>query len=144
MFWLTFQINLYVPTFFATSGKKVLDPNLPYIRTSQTKIRNVCLSIILEFCLFLSVCSLSTAYTSLCSGLKYLLKYCILSIIIMVWLNFSFSGLFVWADRKHWPMSEKISQKLTAFVFGYTYLLQTFTECVSNQNAHFNISTCQM
>ena len=29
----------------------VLDPNEPNINTSQTKLRNVCLSVILEFCL---------------------------------------------------------------------------------------------
>ena len=38
---------------------------------SQTKVRNDCLSVILEFCLLLTVvCSASAAYTSLCKGLK--------------------------------------------------------------------------
>ena len=37
--------------FFATSWKKVLDPNGPYIISSQTKLRNLCLSVISEFCL---------------------------------------------------------------------------------------------
>ena len=44
-----FAVTLYVPTIFATSGKKVLDPNGPYINTFQTILRNVCLSIISEF-----------------------------------------------------------------------------------------------
>ena len=35
--------------------KKVKDPNGPYISTGQTKIRNVCMSVILEFCLLLSL-----------------------------------------------------------------------------------------
>ena len=38
----------------------------------------------------------------------------------------------------------KISQKLTAFVFGSTYNHQTFTECIHNQFSHFDKSTCQM
>ena len=37
-----------------------------------------------------------------------------------------------------------ISKKLTAFVFGKTYLHQNFTEYMSNQYAHFDISTCQL
>ena len=60
--------------------KRILEPNEPYIRASQTKIRNICMSVILEFCLpVVAVYSASTAYTSLCRGLKYLLKipYCI-------------------------------------------------------------------
>ena len=57
------------------SKKKVLDQNGLYINTCQTKIRNACLSVTLEFCLLLSaVCSASAAYTSLGRGLKYLLK----------------------------------------------------------------------
>ena len=42
------------------------------IYKDETKIRNFCLSVILEFCLSSSLSSL--AYTSLCRGLKYLLK----------------------------------------------------------------------
>ena len=42
---------------------------------------------------------------------------------------------------QHWPMYEKISQKWTSFAFGSKYHYQTFTECVSNQYTHFNIST---
>ena len=47
----------------------------PYINTFQTILRNICLSVILEFCLLSVVCSLSAsaAYTSLYRGLKYLL-----------------------------------------------------------------------
>ena len=35
----TFQLT-YVPTIFVTSRKMVLDPNRPFISTSQTKLRN--------------------------------------------------------------------------------------------------------
>ena len=45
------------PTIFATfsfQNKNVLDPNASYISTSETKMRNVCLSVILEHCLLLS------------------------------------------------------------------------------------------
>ena len=41
-------------------------------------------------------------------------------------------------------MSEIMSQKWTAFVFGVKYLHQTFTECVSNQYTHFDTSICQI
>ena len=47
------------PLFFATSGKKVLDPNWPYISMFQTKIRNVCLLVISVFCLSSSVYSVA-------------------------------------------------------------------------------------
>ena len=64
------------PLFLQLPEKMVLDPNWPYISTFQTILRNVCLSIISEFCLSVgrSVCRASTAYTSFCRGLKYLLK----------------------------------------------------------------------
>ena len=49
--------------------RKILDPNGPYISTSQTKIKNFCLSVILEFCLSLSQShSLYHAYSSLGRG----------------------------------------------------------------------------
>ena len=41
-------------------------------------------------------------------------------------------------------MSEKISQKWTAFAFGRAYLRQTYTECLPNQYKHFDISTYQI
>ena len=44
----------YAPTIFATCGKRVLVSNGPYISTFQTILKNVCLSVILKFCL--SVC----------------------------------------------------------------------------------------
>ena len=44
------------------------DPNGPYISTSQTNLRNVYLLVISEFSLS------SVTYTSLCRGLKCLLK----------------------------------------------------------------------
>ena len=61
--------------------------------------------------------SLSTAYTSLCKGLKYLLK---VKYFILVYLNIA--------------LCLKIK----------VYLHQTFTECVYNKYAHFDISLCQM
>ena len=61
------------PLFLWLLGRKVLNTIGPYINPSQTKIGYVCLSIISAFCLS-SVCSSPTAYTSLCRGLKYLLK----------------------------------------------------------------------
>ena len=44
------NIHLCSYFFFATPGKKFLDPNRSYISTSQTKIRNVCLLVTLEYC----------------------------------------------------------------------------------------------
>ena len=69
VFWVTFQVTL-CSYYFCNFRKKVLDPNGPYISTFHTILRNVCLSVISEFCLSLS----STAYTSLCRDLKYLLE----------------------------------------------------------------------
>ena len=84
----------------------------------------------------------SADYISLYRNLKYLLKE---RYIILMWPDFFlFSGLFVWAGRKHCHMSEKISQKWTPFLFGNTYLHQTFTECVSNRYPHFGVLICQM
>ena len=51
---------------------------------TMTEIRIVCLSVILEFYLLLSVCNASIVYTSLCRGLKYLLK---VQYIILVYPN---------------------------------------------------------
>ena len=54
-------------------------------------------------------CGASAAYISLYIGLKYyLLK---VSYIIQDWPDFQFSRLCAWGDRKHFPISEKISQK---------------------------------
>ena len=44
--------STYVSTIFATFRRKVMDPNGS---TSQTKIRNVCLSLTSKFCLLSSV-----------------------------------------------------------------------------------------
>ena len=60
--------------FFCHFRKKVLDQNGPYISTIQTILRNVCLTVILEFSLPSSVCVFAPAYTSLCRGLQYLVK----------------------------------------------------------------------
>ena len=130
------------PLFLQLPEKRILDPNGPYISTFQKILRNVCLSVILEFCLssvicrlpsvvcclwsvvydLLSViCSTSAAYTSLCRDLKYWLK---VRYIILTWPNFLFSRLFLWAGRKHWSMFENNIKKCTAFVFGKTKLSQ--------------------
>ena len=91
-------------TIYATSGKKVLDPNGPYISTSPRKIRNVCLSVILELCLP-SVCSASTAYTNLFSGLKYLPKNLYFIPVYFNLVGFLiFETLCFWAGRKHCPV----------------------------------------
>ena len=60
------------------------------------------------------VCSASTAYTSLCRGLKYLLKIIYIILVypnVARFLNFLDSLL---------RQSKEISQKLTAFEFGST------------------------
>ena len=68
------------PLFLWFPEKYALDPNVPYIGTSQTKIRNVCLSAILEFLL-------SVAYTNLEPWNIYQ-KYRILFKIILTQLDF--------------------------------------------------------
>ena len=55
-------LNDSVPTIFATSRKKILDPNGPYKNTFQTVLRNCCLSVISKFWLLsVVVCSASAA-----------------------------------------------------------------------------------
>ena len=44
-----------------------------------------------------------------------------------------------WAGPKYCPMSKKILQKWTGFVFGNTLIQQTFTECVHIYNIHILI-----
>ena len=66
-----------------------------------------------------------------------ILDYPRLSKIILMWQDFWFSRLFVWAGRKNNP-------KWTTFVICNTYLHQTFTECGSNQYTYFHVSICQM
>ena len=56
-----FNKPTYVDIFFAISEKKVLDPNGPYISTFQSILRNVYLSVILEFCLLSSSSSASVS-----------------------------------------------------------------------------------
>ena len=86
---------------------------------------NVCLSVILEFCLLLSVaCLASAAYTNLCKGLKYLLIVPWLDL----WLSRLWSRLCIWAHQKHCPIYEK-KQKWTAFVFGVSH---SFTKPFQN------------
>ena len=94
--------------------KKVLGPNGSYISTSQIKLRNVCLSVILEFCLssaiiIIVVCSASTA---LCRSQKYLLKA---QYIILGYPNvarFLIFNTFFGAGCKHCPMSENNITKM--------------------------------
>ena len=52
IFWFTFIVNLC--RHFLWFPKKVLDQNGPYINMFQTNLRNVCVSVILEFCLLWS------------------------------------------------------------------------------------------
>ena len=78
-FWSTFDLLFskpIFPIFLQLLERKVLDSNGPHICMSQTKISNFCLLEISKFCLSSSpvVLSATTAYTSLCRGLKYLLK----------------------------------------------------------------------
>ena len=87
-FW---HVLRHVPTIFATSRRKALDSNGPYISTSQTKIRKVYLYVgYFEILSVVVVClwsgSTSAVYTSLCRGLKYLLNvpYIILGYPILV------------------------------------------------------------
>ena len=88
---------MYGPTIFATSRKKVLDPNGPYISTKNLKKRNVCLSVILEFCLSIGNFSASISYILLCRGFKCLLKilYVIQSIPNVAIRFFDFRGSLV-------------------------------------------------
>ena len=54
--WVCFyRVNLCSLT-FAISEKIVLDPNGPYVELFQTNLRNVYMSVILEFCVWLAYC----------------------------------------------------------------------------------------
>ena len=64
----------------------VLDSNGLYINTSQTNIRNACLSVILEFFLYVVVCSATTAFISLYRSLKYLLARFLIFDYVFFWL----------------------------------------------------------
>ena len=46
-------LGISSPLFLRLPEGKVIDPNKPYIGTSQTKIRNVCLLVVFEFCMLL-------------------------------------------------------------------------------------------
>ena len=113
----------YVTTIFATSRKKGLDPNGPYISTFQTILRNGCLSVISKFCLSLSVvvCCASTVYTGLCRRLKYLLKvrYIIPNHLNVVrFFDFRHS---LFGQSKNIDLCHKNTSKyLTEFEFGST------------------------
>ena len=106
---LFFQKNMF-PLFLRLPDRKVFDPNGPYICTNQTKIRNVCLSVILS--VVVVVWSAPTAYTNLCRGLEYLPK---IQYIILVKPNvtgFWFLRLFSCADRKDCPITVKKMTKM--------------------------------
>ena len=76
LFWFTFSKPMQ--NFFAIFEKKVLYQIGPYINTFQTNIKNICLSVILEFCLSsIGVCVLAPAYTSLCREIFTKVKYII-------------------------------------------------------------------
>ena len=75
---------------------------------------NVCLSVILEFCLLLSssllsvvVCSAPTDYASLCRGLKYLLKIFYFIHYYLNMVEFLIFDTVFWALGLHCFMSEK-------------------------------------
>ena len=110
----------------------------------QTIIRNVCLSAISEFCLSVVVCSASTTYTSLCRGLKYLLK---VRFIILVYPNvarFSIFKTLCLGKSKTlsyvWINKNKSERHLCLVTNSFTKLNQN----VYNQYGHFDISICQM
>ena len=132
----------FVYTFYQLAVFKVLDPNGLYINLSQTKIWNIdnfgILSVV--------VCSVFAAYTSFCKGLKCLLKVRYIILLypkLTEFLIFEFLTLF--GQVKNIALClKKISEKWTAFVFGSTYPHQTFTECISNQYARFDVLICQM
>ena len=128
----------YITTIFATSRKvqkKVLD---------QSDKNKKCLSVGNFGILSVVICSASTAYTSLCRGWKYLLKMPYFIKYYLSVAGFSIFETLCLSRLKNSPISEKISQKWTEFVFGNTYLEKKFIECMSNQYAHFNISICHM
>ena len=72
-FWFTFIVNL-CKQFFAIPERKILHQNGPYINTFQINLRNVCLSLIPEFCLSSVLCGRLPAYPSSFRGLEYSLK----------------------------------------------------------------------
>ena len=95
---------------FATSGNKGPGPKQTIISTSRTKLRNVYLVVISEFCLSaVFCCLLSAAYTSLCRDLKYLLK---VKYIILVYPSMADFSQFFGAGSKHNPMSENNLTKM--------------------------------
>ena len=118
--------------YFRFPGKEDPFPNGPFISKSQTKIRNVYLSVISEFHLsFLSLYEayLQPIYTSLCRGLKYLPK---ISYFIQDYHNWArLSRLFFRSGQKQCPMSENTLQKCLASLVTYPHL--TFIECMSKK-----------
>ena len=90
--------------YFAVSKKNCLDQNRPYINTFQTILRYVCLSVILEFCLYVVILVFTLAYTSLCKGLKYLLK---VMFIIEIDPNGAGFLIFDTVFQQHYPMFKK-------------------------------------
>ena len=73
--------STYVPNIFATSKKNGPRPKWTIIRHDSNNA--------------------SAAYTSICRGLQYLLKYRILSKMILTWPEFCFSRLYVVQKKYH-------------------------------------------
>ena len=65
------------------------------------------------------VCSASTAYKSLCRGLKYLLEK-LYFILILTWPKLWFLRLFFSAGRKHCSMSHKKDRHLSLVTYIFT------------------------
>ena len=70
-YWLTFQVNLCFPL-FCNFRKKVPRPKWTIYKHKSDKNKK-CVSVG-NFKILSVTCSASAAYTSLCRGLKYLLK----------------------------------------------------------------------
>ena len=96
VFLVYFSVNLSYHYLLRFADRKILVPKGPYIRTSQTNTGNVCLSEILEVCLFVAMQRLEI----------FAKKYPIITKIILTWPDF-FLRLFVWAGQKHCHMSKK-------------------------------------
>ena len=128
-------------TFFKTFEEKVLDQNRSYIDTFWDKSEK-CLSVSNSGILSAVICyphMSCAAYTSLCRGLEY----SSLKVRYIIVVDSVQDGFLIF-DTVFLGMSEKLNTKWAALAFGSKYLHQTFTECVSNQKTHFDISTYQM
>ena len=98
--------------YFYDFQKERLGPSGPYISTSRTKIINICLSVILEYCLIMFVARLQPilAYIHY-TALEYLQKIPYFIPDYPNVIRFEIFEAVSWTDRQHCPMSEKISQR---------------------------------